>query len=80
MRGAELPPAARKAAAAEFGRLLAPGGRLFFVDSAQQGDGERNGMPVANDMALEGFPKYNHEPYYNDYTRTQLVVRRIRRE
>ena len=71
----ELPGAARRAAAAEFSRLLRPGGRLFFVDSAQRGDGERSGMPTANDMALEGFPKFSHEPYYNEYTRENLTVR-----
>ena len=31
----ELPASARAAAAAEFARLLKPGGRLFFADSAQ---------------------------------------------
>ena len=72
---AELPDSARRNAAAEYARLLRPGGRLFFVDSAQRGDGARSGMPVANDMALEGFPKYSHEPYYNEYTQTDLVVR-----
>ena len=71
----ELPDSARRNAAAEYARLLRPGGRLFFVDSAQRGDGARSGMPVANDMALEGFPKYSHEPYYNEYTQTDLVVR-----
>ena len=71
----ELPAPARRAAAAEFARLLRPGGRLFFVDSAQQGDGARSGMPTANDMALEGFPKFSHEPYYLDYTRDNLTVR-----
>jgi hypothetical protein len=32
-------------------------------------------MLVANDVALDGFPAYNHEPYYADYTRTDLPVR-----
>ena len=45
------------------------------MDSAQRGDGARSGMPVANDIALDGFPKYSHEPYYNEYTQTDLVVR-----
>jgi hypothetical protein len=26
-------------------------------------------------MALEGFPKFSHEPYYLDYTRENLTVR-----
>ncbi len=45
------------------------------MDSAQRGDGARSGMLVANDVALDGFPAYNHEPYYADYTRTDLPVR-----
>ena len=69
----ELPATARRAAAREFARLLAPGGRLFFVDSAQRGDGDRSGMPTANDMALDGFPKFSHEPFYNEYTREDLT-------
>ena len=69
----ELPATARRAAAAEFARLLAPGGRLFFVDSAQRGDGERSGMPTANDMALDGFPKFSHEPFYREYTEENLT-------
>jgi hypothetical protein len=69
----ELPASAQRAAAAEFGRLLRPGGRLFFVDSAQRGDGAKNGMPTANEIALDGFPAYNHEPYYKDYTEADLA-------
>jgi hypothetical protein len=42
------------------------------VDSAQQGDGAINGMPSANDRALAGFPKFSHEPYYEEYTRCDL--------
>jgi ubiquinone/menaquinone biosynthesis C-methylase UbiE len=69
----ELPPEARQAAAKEFGRLLKPGGRLFFVDSAQRGDGGRNAMPGSNDRALEGFPRYSHEPFYESYVQTDLA-------
>jgi len=42
------------------------------VDSAQQGDGAINGMPSANDRALAGFPKFSHEPYYEDYLQHDL--------
>ncbi len=69
----ELPGAARAAAVAEFSRLLRPGGRLFFVDSAQRGDGAFNNMPTGNDRALDGFPRFAHEPYYEDYTKSDLV-------
>jgi len=68
----ELPPEARAAAAREFARVLKPGGRIFFVDSAQTGDGAANGMATANDRALSGFPRYNHEPYYDSYVATDL--------
>lgn len=34
-------------------------------------------MPTANDMALEGFPKFSHEPFYNEYTRENLTVSRL---
>ena len=68
----ELPAAARAAAAAEFSRVLKPGGRLFFADSAQAGDGAANGMATANDRALAGFPRHSHEPFYEEYTRCDL--------
>jgi SAM-dependent methyltransferase len=64
----EMPPAARRAAAAEYARVLKPGGKLFFVDSAQVGDGKFLGMEKAFDQALERFPAFNHEPYYKDYS------------
>ena len=44
-------------------RVLKPGGKLFFVDSAQRGDGKRINMEKEIDQALENFPVFSHEPY-----------------
>lgn len=68
----ELPRAARSNCVKEWARVLKPGGKVFFVDSAQKGDGEVSGMKLANDVALDGFPRFNHEPYYNDYVQQDL--------
>ena len=68
----EMPKEARRQAASEFARVLKPGGKLFFVDSAQVGDGKFLGMEKAFDQALERFPQFNHEPYYRDYSLTDL--------
>lgn len=68
----EMPKEARRNAAREFARVLKPGGKLFFVDSAQVGDGAALGMEKAFDQALERFPMFNHEPYYRDYSLTDL--------
>ena len=68
----EMPKEARRNAAREFARVLKPGGKLFFVDSAQVGDGKYLGMEKAFDQALERFPQFNHEPYYRDYSLTDL--------
>lgn len=58
----ELPPEARRRVAAEFARVLKPGGRLVFMDSLQLGDEpEWDGL-------LEAFPVRFHEPYYRQYT------------
>lgn len=53
--------------------MLKPGGKLFFVDSAQVGDGKALGMEKAFDQALERFPMFNHEPYYRDYANSDLA-------
>ncbi len=53
----ELPPAARAAAAAEFARVLAPGGLCVVTDSVQLGD-----RPAWDDR-IGGFGDFN-EPYY----------------
>jgi ubiquinone/menaquinone biosynthesis C-methylase UbiE len=64
----ELPRAVRKRAAAEFARVLRPGGRLVLVDSFQRGD------EPAFDGLLELFPLAYHEPYFADYVRHDLAV------
>lgn len=61
----ELPYQIRKLALREFFRVLKPGGKLFFVDSAQKGE-------VPYDSALEGFTSIAHEPYYLDYSEMDL--------
>ena len=45
--------------------MLKPGGKLFFVDSAQRGE-------VPYERVLEGFTITAHEPYYLDYTEMDL--------
>ena len=62
----ELPPAVRRAVAAEIGRVLKPGGSLILVDSLQKGD-----EPLYDAM-LDYFPLAFHEPYYASYVATDL--------
>ncbi len=57
----ELPPEARRAALAEFARVLKPGGRLILVDSLQRGDAPDY------DGLLELFPQSFHEPFFLSY-------------
>jgi ubiquinone/menaquinone biosynthesis C-methylase UbiE len=64
----ELPRKVRRRAAAEMARVLAPGGRLVFVDSIQRGD------RPAFDSILAYFPQAYYEPYYEDYTKDDLVA------
>jgi ubiquinone/menaquinone biosynthesis C-methylase UbiE len=64
----ELPRPVRRQAAAEFFRVLKPGGRLVVVDSLQTGD-----RPTWDGM-LAAFPYRFHEPYYADYLRTDLAA------
>ncbi len=56
----------RRVIAAEFARVLKPGGRLVFMDSLQLGD--RTGF----DGLLEAFPLNFHEPYFASYLRDDL--------
>ncbi len=62
----ELPPRVRPVVAAEFARVLKPGGVLAFADSVQAED--------APEMArlLEAFPVLFHEPFYASYQSTDL--------
>ncbi len=62
----EVPPKIRRVIAAEFARVLKPGGRLIFMDSLQLGDTD------GYDRLLETFPINFHEPYYASYTREDL--------
>merc|ERR1711871_1383798 len=61
----ELPMEVRKQVLKEMNRLLKPGGKLFFVDSAQSGE-------VPYERILKGFTIAAHEPYYMDYTKMDL--------
>lgn len=62
----ELPPKVRPLVAAEFARVIRPGGLLAFADSVQARDDP--------DLArlLEAFPAFFHEPYYASYQGTDL--------
>jgi SAM-dependent methyltransferase len=68
----ELPPEAQKNVVKEMSRVLKPGGKLFFVDSAQRGDGKRMNMEKEIDQAVENFPVFSHEPYYRAYSELDL--------
>ena len=63
----ELPKDVRLRVADEVFRVLAPGGRLIFLDSLQLGD--RSLM----DPLLHGFPGLFYEPYYVDYIGDDLA-------
>lgn len=62
----ELPPEARKGAAAEVARVLKPGGLLVLIDTLQMGD------EPEYDGLLEIFPRLFREPYYEVYVREDL--------
>ena len=62
----ELPPKVRVTVAAEFARVLKPGGVLAFADSIQAGDAPELARP------LESFPLNFHEPFYESYQATDL--------
>ena len=61
----ELPAEVRVKVVAEMKRVLKPGGKVFFVDSAQRGE-------VKHEQILEGFTVIAHEPYYLDYVTSDL--------
>lgn len=62
----ELPPKVRGHVAAEFARVLKPGGVLAFADSIQAVDAPDLARP------LELFPVNFHEPFYASYQATDL--------
>jgi ubiquinone/menaquinone biosynthesis C-methylase UbiE len=64
----ELPPRYRRVVAGEIARVLKPGGLLAFADSVQPADEPRLAR------LLEAFPAYFHEPYFNDYSQTDLTA------
>ena len=61
----ELPRDIRQRVVSEMARVLRPGGKVFFCDSAQEGE-------VPTDRVLEGFTILAHEPFYLDYTKQSL--------
>lgn len=62
----EVPPKVRRIIAAEFFRVLKPGGRLIFMDSLQLGD------TAGYDGMLESFPLNFHEPFYGSFIKEDL--------
>jgi ubiquinone/menaquinone biosynthesis C-methylase UbiE len=66
----ELPPAVRRAAAAEMARVLKPGGLLILTDSIQLGDRPRL------DGGLVAFEQFN-EPYYRTYISESFGARAL---
>ncbi|MEM9839803.1 MAG: class I SAM-dependent methyltransferase [Pseudomonadota bacterium] len=63
----ELPPKVRCEVAAEFARVLKPGGLYVHLDSVQYGD-------TSMDVLLETFPRAFHEPYYDSYCQEDLAA------
>ena len=61
----EMPEEARRRAALEMCRVIAPGGTVVLTDSMQKGD-----RPVLDDL-LGNFGKLN-EPHYANYIETDL--------
>ncbi|WP_319772961.1 class I SAM-dependent methyltransferase [Breoghania sp.] len=64
----ELPPDIRHKTAAEFGRVLKPGGLLVFIDTLQMGD------EPDYDGLLELFPQLFREPYYAGFVNEDLAA------
>ena len=64
----EVPFDVRRRIAAEFARVLRPGGRLIFMDSLQLGDVPRY------DPLLSSFPRNFHEPYFESYLEEDLAA------
>jgi ubiquinone/menaquinone biosynthesis C-methylase UbiE len=64
----ELPAAVRAAAISEFARVVKPGGIAIINDSLQRGD------RPAMDAVMPLFPANYHEPYYMEYTQTDIAA------
>ncbi len=63
-----MPEDARAAAAAEMARVLKRGGLLVLNDSLQKGD------RADIDAVMHLFPANYHEPYYMNYTETDVTA------
>ncbi|MFL5353087.1 methyltransferase domain-containing protein [Archangium sp.] len=63
----ELPGEAMECVAAEMARVLEPGGTLLFMDAIQEADATEE-----EQGAFRHFQVYFNEPYFEDYTRTDL--------
>lgn len=63
----ELPAEARERVTAEMARVLEPGGTLLFMDSIQHEEASE-GEPAT----FKNFQNHFNEPYFVDYTRTDL--------
>ncbi|RJF94880.1 class I SAM-dependent methyltransferase [Oleomonas cavernae] len=62
----ELPPKIREGVAAEFARVVKPGGGVVLVDALQAGD-----VPPFDGL-LDFFPRAFHEPYFSTYAQADL--------
>lgn len=63
----ELPGEARERVAAEMARVLEPGGTLLFMDAIQEADASDEER-----ASFRHFEAYFNEPYFEDYSRTDL--------
>ena len=64
----ELPPRVRRIVAAEFARVLRPGGVLALADSVQGSD-----RPDLERL-LQAFPVFFHEPFYDSFQSEDLTA------
>ena len=64
----ELPPRVRRIVAAEFARVLRPGGVLALADSVQGSD-----RPDLERL-LQAFPVFFHEPFYDSFQTEDLTA------
>lgn len=64
----EMPAAAQAAAAAEFARVVRPGGLCVINDSLQRGD------RAEMDAVMPRFSELYHEPWHLQYTELDMVA------